>query len=119
MPLNLTLLKSCDIRGVFWGAWARQNPEKNRKKLEKLVQWTAEGKISSHVDRTFPLSAAAAGPLADDGGRSARARPAASSNCSRCPVYWSDQSICGLRETCHKLCELPTENTTGPLRLAA
>lgn len=56
MPLNLALLKGCDIRGVFWGAWARQNPEKNRANLQKLVQWTAEGKISSHVDRTFPLA---------------------------------------------------------------
>ena len=56
MPLNLALLKGCDIRGVFWGAWARLNPEKNRANLEKLVKWTAEGKISSHVDRTFPLA---------------------------------------------------------------
>lgn len=56
MPLNLALLKGCDIRGVFWGAWTRQNPEKNRANLEKLVKWTAEGKISSHVDRTFPLA---------------------------------------------------------------
>lgn len=56
IPLNLALLKGCDIRGVFWGAWAKQNPEKNRANLQKLVQWTAEGKISSHVDRTFPLA---------------------------------------------------------------
>jgi NADPH2:quinone reductase len=56
MPLNLALLKGCDIRGVFWGAWTRINPEKNRANLEKLVKWTAEGKISSHVDRTFPLA---------------------------------------------------------------
>jgi NADPH2:quinone reductase len=56
MPLNLALLKGCDIRGVFWGHWARLNPEKNRANLEKLVKWTAEGKISSHVDRTFPLA---------------------------------------------------------------
>jgi NADPH:quinone reductase len=56
MPLNLALLKGCDIRGVFWGAWARINPDKNRANLERLVQWTAEGKISSHVDRTFPLA---------------------------------------------------------------
>src|SRR5216684_1393178 len=56
IPLNLALLKGCDIRGVFWGAWARLNPEKNRANLEKLVKWTAEGKISSHVDRTFPLA---------------------------------------------------------------
>src|SRR6202163_1550510 len=56
IPLNLALLKGCDIRGVFWGHWARLNPEKNRANLEKLVKWTAEGKISSHVDRTFPLA---------------------------------------------------------------
>jgi NADPH2:quinone reductase len=56
MPLNLALLKGCDIRGVFWGAWARLNPDKNRANLQRLVQWAAEGKISSHVDRTFPLA---------------------------------------------------------------
>src|SRR5882672_179203 len=56
MPLNLALLKGCDIRGVFWGAWTRLNAEKNHANLEKLVKWTAEGKISSHVDRTFPLA---------------------------------------------------------------
>src|SRR3954470_23009924 len=56
MPLNLALLKGCDIRGVFWGAWVRQNPDKNRAALEKLVKWAAEGKISAHVDRTFPLA---------------------------------------------------------------
>jgi len=35
MPLNLALLKGCDIRGVFWGAWTRLNAEKNRANLEK------------------------------------------------------------------------------------
>jgi NADPH2:quinone reductase len=56
MPLNLPLLKGCDIRGVFWGAWARLNPAKNRANLERLAQWAVDGKISSHVDRTFPLA---------------------------------------------------------------
>lgn len=56
MPLNLALLKGCDIRGVFWGAWARLNQEKNRANLEKLVKWAADGKISAYVDRTFPLA---------------------------------------------------------------
>lgn len=60
MPLNLVLLKGCDIRGVFWGAWSKLNAVKNRANLEKLVRWTAEGKISSHVDRTFPLAETAA-----------------------------------------------------------
>ncbi|MGO9358965.1 MAG: NADPH:quinone oxidoreductase family protein [Xanthobacteraceae bacterium] len=56
IPLNLALLKGCDIRGVFWGAWAKLNPERNRANLQKLMQWAAEGKISSHVDRVFPLA---------------------------------------------------------------
>jgi NADPH2:quinone reductase len=55
MPLNLALLKGCDIRGVFWGAWVRQNHEKYRASITKLLNWAAEGKISAHVDRTFPL----------------------------------------------------------------
>jgi NADPH2:quinone reductase len=56
IPLNLALLKGCDIRGVFWGAWAKLHPDRNRANLQKLLQWTAEGKISSHVDRVFPLA---------------------------------------------------------------
>ena len=59
LPLNLPLLKSCDVRGVFWGAWTARNPEKNRASLQKLVDWTAEGKLSSHVHATFPLAKAA------------------------------------------------------------
>ena len=59
LPLNLALLKSCDVRGVFWGAWTLRNPEKNRASLQKLVAWTAEGKLSSHVHATFPLARAA------------------------------------------------------------
>jgi NADPH:quinone reductase len=56
IPLNLALLKGCDIRGVFWGAWTQRNPARNRANLKRLVAWAAEGKISSHVDRTFPLA---------------------------------------------------------------
>lgn len=56
IPLNLALLKGCDIRGVFWGAYMKRDPKHGRAALEKLMQWAAEGKISSHVDRTFPLA---------------------------------------------------------------
>jgi NADPH2:quinone reductase len=55
IPLNLALLKGCDIRGVFWGAHMKREPKLGRAALEKLMTWAAEGKISSHVDRTFPL----------------------------------------------------------------
>ena len=55
IPLNLTLLKGCDIRGVFWGAFAQKEPEKNRQNLIQVAKWTAEGKLSLHVHGTYPL----------------------------------------------------------------
>jgi NADPH2:quinone reductase len=55
IPLNLTLLKGCDIRGVFWGSFAQRNPEANRQNLMQVGQWAAEGKLSLHVHATFPL----------------------------------------------------------------
>lgn len=55
IPLNLTLLKGCDIRGVFWGSFAQRNPEANRRNLMQVGQWAADGKLSLHVHATFPL----------------------------------------------------------------
>ena len=56
IPLNLALLKSCDIRGVFWGALQQGVPGAERREFPKIMQWAAEGKISSHVHATFPLA---------------------------------------------------------------
>jgi NADPH2:quinone reductase len=56
VPLNLFVLKSCDLRGVYWGAWTEREPGKSRAGLEKLMQWAAEGKISAHVHATYPLA---------------------------------------------------------------
>ena len=56
LPLNLTLLKSCDVRGVFWGAFARRFPDKNRAYVAQLFDWWAEGKVRPRVSRTWPLS---------------------------------------------------------------
>ncbi|QCI64727.1 NADPH:quinone oxidoreductase family protein [Phreatobacter stygius] len=55
IPLNLTLLKSCDIRGVFWGAFAQRNPKANSENLAQVARWTAEKKLSLHVHATYPL----------------------------------------------------------------
>lgn len=55
LPLNLTLLKSCDVRGVFWGAWTRREPAAHRANLAQLVAWAAEGKLSVHIQKTYPL----------------------------------------------------------------
>jgi NADPH2:quinone reductase len=56
IPLNLPLLKACDIRGVFWGAWTMREPQAHRAELAQLVAWAAEGKISAHVHATYPLA---------------------------------------------------------------
>ena len=37
IPLNLALLKSCDIRGVSWGAWANREPLAQRKLMADIV----------------------------------------------------------------------------------
>ncbi len=55
LPLNLTLLKSCDVHGVFWGAFAARNPYANRAHVERLMQWWQEGKINPKVGGTWPL----------------------------------------------------------------
>jgi len=58
IPLNLVLLKSCDIVGVFWGAYLEREPERNRANMEMLLDWCAQGKVRPRIDRVFPLDQA-------------------------------------------------------------
>ena len=58
IPLNLTLLKGCQIIGVFWGQFALREPEKNRKNGERVFAWIGEGKLTPHIDRTLPFARA-------------------------------------------------------------
>lgn len=58
MPLNLTLLKSCDIRGVFWGAFAAREPLRNAGNIAELFDLWKAGKISPLISETFPLARA-------------------------------------------------------------
>ncbi len=55
MPLNLTLLKSCDIAGVFWGAFTAREPVKYRQQVQELFDLMQAGKIDPLVSETFPL----------------------------------------------------------------
>ena len=59
IPLNLVLLKGCQIVGVFWGSFIAREPEKNRANLAELVRWFEEKKIRPHISETFPLERAA------------------------------------------------------------
>ena len=58
MPLNLTLLKSCDIRGVFWGAFVAREPERNARNIAELFDLWKAGKISPLISETYPLDRA-------------------------------------------------------------
>ena len=58
LPLNLTLLKSCDVCGVFWGAFAARDPKANAARVEQLFRWWGEGKIAPMISATFPLDRA-------------------------------------------------------------
>jgi NADPH2:quinone reductase len=59
LPLNLTLLKSCQIVGVFWGAWTARNPKGHQANLAELFELYRQGKIRPHVSNRYPLGRAA------------------------------------------------------------
>ena len=59
IPLNLTLLKSCAIVGVFWGAFTMREPARNKELTEELVGWLAEDKVRPVVSQVYPLERAA------------------------------------------------------------
>lgn len=59
IPLNLVLLKGCDIRGVFWGGWLDRNPAAHRADAAQIARWCVEGKLSGHVQAVYPLAEAA------------------------------------------------------------
>jgi len=58
IPLNLTLLKGCDIRGVFWGSFAARDPKANARNLTELTGMFAAGTIRPHISAHYPLSEA-------------------------------------------------------------
>jgi NADPH2:quinone reductase len=56
LPLNLTLLKGCDVQGVYFGDWVRRDRAAYRAALTRLADWAAAGSLSCHIHRTYPLA---------------------------------------------------------------
>ncbi len=56
IPLNLPLLKGCQIVGVFWGAFAQREMGKNLQNSMELFQMLGEGKIRPYIQRTYPMA---------------------------------------------------------------
>ncbi len=56
LPLNLPLLKGASLVGVFWGDFAKREPQANAAMMAELAQWYAQGKIKPVIDRTLPMN---------------------------------------------------------------
>lgn len=58
IPLNLTLLKGCQIVGVFFGAMVGREPALARSISEELIELVSSGRLSPHVSERYPLERA-------------------------------------------------------------
>ena len=56
LPLNLALLKGASIVGVFWGEFARREPQRNAQALAELAAWYAAGRIKPAIDSRLPMN---------------------------------------------------------------
>ena len=56
LPMNLPLLKGASIVGVFWGEFAKREPQANAAMLATLAQEYASGRIKPVIDRVLPMS---------------------------------------------------------------
>jgi NADPH2:quinone reductase len=54
-PVNLALLKGCQIVGVFWGDFRQREPETYRENCQALFELFREGKIKPLISQAFPL----------------------------------------------------------------
>ena len=55
LPLNLALLKGASLVGVFWGEYAKREPQANLAAMRQLMGWLAEGKIRPHISARYAL----------------------------------------------------------------
>lgn len=55
LPLNLTLLKGASIMGVFWGDFARREPQANAQMMQTLASMYLKGQIKPQIDQTLPM----------------------------------------------------------------
>ena len=58
LPLNLTLLKACDVVGVYWGAWAMRNKVRFHEEMDMLFAFWREGRIKPFISERFTFETA-------------------------------------------------------------
>lgn len=55
IPLNLLLLKGCDVLGVFWGEAVKRDPAGHRANMVQVLEWVAQGKLNPRIHGTYAL----------------------------------------------------------------
>jgi NADPH2:quinone reductase len=55
LPLNLALLKSCQIIGVFWAAWIDRDPAGFQASARELLDFYRQGAIRPMISARYPL----------------------------------------------------------------
>ena len=56
IPLNLALLKGCQIVGVFWGAFKAQFPDLHNDNVTDLLKMYDDGHLKPHISEVYDLS---------------------------------------------------------------
>jgi NADPH2:quinone reductase len=56
LPLNLPLLKGASLMGVFWGEFAKREPQNNAACLMQLAAWYMEGKVKPVIEHQLQMS---------------------------------------------------------------
>ena len=54
-PINLILLKSCQLVGVFYGAWSARSRAENAANFRDILAFHEAGRIKPVVGRVHPL----------------------------------------------------------------
>ena len=55
IPLNLVMLKGCDIQGVFWGESIIRDPEGHWSNMTQILDWVRQGKLKPHIHAIYPM----------------------------------------------------------------
>ncbi len=58
IPLNLALLKGCEIVGVFWGSFTQKTPLKSMQNIQEILTWIAKGQLKQHIHGLYTLEEA-------------------------------------------------------------
>ncbi len=60
VPINLVLLKSCQLVGVFYGAWSARSPAEAESNFREILKLYEQGQIKPLIGREYPMAEYAA-----------------------------------------------------------